>query len=54
VLRLSTVTVFLLFSLPSPAQGEETADRFSPASSQTSRNDHASMDAGSTYVELDS
>jgi Capsule assembly protein Wzi len=54
VLRLATVTVVLLLALPSPAQGPETPDRLSPASSRTNPNDHASTDASSTYVELDS
>ncbi len=54
VQRLATVTVVLLLALPSPAQRPETPDRLSPASSRTNPNDHASTDASSTYVELDS
>jgi hypothetical protein len=54
VLRLATITVVLLLALHSPAQGPETPDPLSPASSQTNPDDHASKDAGSTYVELDS
>jgi hypothetical protein len=50
VLRLATVTVVLLLALPSRAQGRETPDRLSPASSKTNPNDHASTDASSTYV----
>jgi hypothetical protein len=54
VLRLATVTVVLLLAHPLTGQGPKASNPRGPASSQTDSGDNASMDASSTYIELDS
>jgi Capsule assembly protein Wzi len=51
---IASVIVVLLLALASPAQSVGASGRLAPDSSQANPDDHATTDASSTYVELDS
>jgi hypothetical protein len=54
VLTVASVIVVLLLDPASPAQSAGASGRLAPVSSQANPDDHAAIDASSTYVELDS
>ncbi len=54
MLALASVIVVLLLDPASPAQSVGASGRLAPVSSQANPDDHAAIDASSTYVELDS
>jgi hypothetical protein len=55
VLPIASVIIIVLFlAFASPAQTVATSDPLTPGSPPPNRDDRASPDAGSTYVELDS
>ena len=54
MLAVASVIVVLLLDPASPAQSVGASGRLAPVSSQANPDDHAAIDASSTYVELDS